>query len=355
METDGVSGDPLDEMQSRAIAQITETPQKLEDLDLELYADELESQNMMNMLPTLLAIKDELGTKPVQRQLGWRYLHGQELFAAMAGFYGRDVFAATTQIKMYQGENDPEPRVDQREARISLDCGLAGRIQNGGVDYGAEVVDFQYGVMLLYKLDVRSGPGCQISEDGRDRIMLDFTREPNAMRDTIDFRCGILCDIAHCISQKNEDTTIQKRASKIEWRAITHPDFQNVTHNGAKRFLESVAGSTSDFLIRPSSKGRDHLTLTIKFHDGIYLNVDILEHNRSATSSIGSPLEIDEQEYDDLDEIISRYVNPLVDHSRSVTNFRKFLDSSYEQIKAQMKQVSTARLCICKACTAPSV
>ena len=70
----------------------------------------------------------------------------------------------------------------------------------------------------------------------------------------------------------------------------------------------------------------------------IYLNIDILEHEKSESSSIGSKLTIEDDDFADLDEIIYRYVHPLIDHARSVVSFRKFVDKSKEDILAQMKE-----------------
>ena len=37
-----------------------------------------------------------------------------------------------------------------------------------------------------------------------------------------------------------------------------------------------------------------------------------------AKSSIGSPLVIEGEEYDDLDEVIYRFIHPFVDHAREL-------------------------------------
>jgi transcription elongation factor SPT6 len=309
IEIDEDSDEPqLKETFRKAVAHICKKPDALEDLDLDMYATELERANKEtgNLLTTLNTIKVELGTRGgTARQYRWMPLAQQDLFRAMAGFHGRDVFAGVTEMQLYNGEPDVQ------NAQIRLDCGLAGRIRHLSLDPYSN--GFEYGVPHLYACSE-----CYLDEE-RGRIRLEMTRNPQDLKRTIDFECGILCDGldtagGHCITIKNADTTIQHRASKIEWRAITHPDFQNVTYNGARRFLEGEEGSSSDFLIRPSSKGRDHLTVTIKFYDSIFLNVDVLEKNRTETSSIGKPLLIEEEEYEDLDDIIYRFIHPLVDY-----------------------------------------
>ena len=47
-------------------------------------------------------------------------------------------------------------------------------------------------------------------------------------------------------------------------------------------------------IIRPSSKGDDHLTITVKFHPEIYLNIDVREDGRTEQNSIGQRLMIED-------------------------------------------------------------
>lgn len=63
-----------------------------------------------------------------------------------------------------------------------------------------------------------------------------------------------------------------------------------------------------DFIIRPSSKGPTHLSMTLKIFDGVYTHIDITEggkESRDLTSflSLGKTLSIGEESYEDLDEV----------------------------------------------------
>ncbi len=63
-----------------------------------------------------------------------------------------------------------------------------------------------------------------------------------------------------------------------------------------------------EVIIRPSSKGPTHLSMTLKISDGVYTNIDILEggkEGRDVTSflSLGKTLTIDGETYEDLDEV----------------------------------------------------
>jgi len=95
-------------------------------------------------------------------------------------------------------------------------------------------------------------------------------------------------------------------------------------------------------VIRPSSKGINHLALTLKFLDDIYLNVDILEKDKKDQFSLGSKLEIDGINYEDIDEIIARYVNPLLDNVRLLTKYKKFENIQKEKVPELLKKQKNA-------------
>ena len=65
-------------------------------------------------------------------------------------------------------------------------------------------------------------------------------------------------------------------------------------------------------IIRPSSRGPSHLTLTLKVYDGVYAHKDIKEgdkDNKDITSllRLGKTLTIDEDTFEDLDEVVTLY------------------------------------------------
>jgi transcription elongation factor SPT6 len=89
---------------------------------------------------------------------------------------------------------------------------------------------------------------------------------------------------------------------------------------------EQILGrmSQGDCIVRPSSKGSDHLTLTWKVNPAILAHVDIIEKNKDNPFGLGKQLIIDKETYEDLDEIIARYVTPMAQFARELINFRYF-------------------------------
>lgn len=78
----------------------------------------------------------------------------------------------------------------------------------------------------------------------------------------------------------------------------------------AEKLLES--SEQGEAIIRPSSKGSDHLTVTWKVAPGVFAHVDVREEGKSKAFALGKQLWIGDEEFEDLDEIIARSV-PFID------------------------------------------
>jgi transcription elongation factor SPT6 len=112
-------------------------------------------------------------------------------------------------------------------------------------------------------------------------------------------------------------------------RVIAHPQFHNIGYQECINMLKDM--EIGDSVIRPSSKGIDHLTLTWKVYKDIYQHVDIIEEKKMNQFSIGKRLIIEGEEYEDLDEILARYVHPIGNYTRECINYKYFradLDST---------------------------
>ncbi|CAM9919098.1 unnamed protein product, partial [Sphacelaria rigidula] len=99
-------------------------------------------------------------------------------------------------------------------------------------------------------------------------------------------------------------------------RTIMHPQYKNFTHVEAEKYLTETSDGRGEALIRPSSKGSDHLSLTWMWMEGEFMHTDIQELDKPQGAMLAPRLKIKGEEYEDLDEIISRRVaacNDLVD------------------------------------------
>ena len=92
-------------------------------------------------------------------------------------------------------------------------------------------------------------------------------------------------------------------------RKIDHPGFQNVDRTTAETILHNKP--IGEVVIRPSSRGYRFLTITWKCCDDVYVHVSVEERDKpnDVKMALGRTLVIDKESYDDLDEILERYVS----------------------------------------------
>ena len=131
--------------------------------------------------------------------------------------------------------------------------------------------------------------------------------------------------------KRNVPREVPKKS--IQNRIIDHPFFKNIDYQKTIDYLEAKPMGTA--IIRPSSKGNDHLTLSWKFTEKMILHVDIKEEKKSdlAPLSIGKQLIIASNSYEDLDEVLAHYLDPIVLYCQEVFNHRKYNASSPQQIE----------------------
>ena len=112
------------------------------------------------------------------------------------------------------------------------------------------------------------------------------------------------------LNKLNDDdytnTALKQKVPYIK-RVIAHENFQNV--NFQEAVLRLNLKDQGDCIIRPSSKGHDHLMASCKKHTDIINHVDILESNKPNQYSLGETLIIGEEMFEDLDEIIVNYIS----------------------------------------------
>eukprot|EP00793_Prasinoderma_coloniale_P000854 PRCOL_00004004-RA len=133
------------------------------------------------------------------------------------------------------------------------------------------------------------------------------------------------------LRKKREDAKRKTVKSYIP-RRVDHPYFKNCTRSEAVEALSSKR--VGEFVLRPSSKGTNHLSLTYKVCPDVFADMDIKEGNKkddvvgSQTANhlvLGRPLTVDGQNYDDLDELFVHHVDPVVQHIKNAISYRKFI------------------------------
>merc|ERR1719187_3032039 len=130
-------------------------------------------------------------------------------------------------------------------------------------------------------------------------------------------------------SEKKAVEEEKKRKAKCNYirRVIAHPCFHNFTFKDAEKELQEL--EQGETIIRPSSQGPDHLTVSWKVTDEppIIAHIDVKEENKENDFSLGQSLWIGDEAFEDLDEIIARHVQPMAAFSRDMLNHKYYKDS----------------------------
>lgn len=350
-----------------ALEEILETPERLKDLDLDAFAVELERQGFGNKSITLYDIRAELNCRYKDLRTPFSSANPEELFDMLTKetpetFYiGKLVTSTVVGItrKKPQGEQlDSANPVRNDETglwqcpfclkndfpelsdvwnhfdagsclgtatgvKLRLDNGISGYIHiknlsDKHVSNPEERVTVgQLIHCRIIKIDVvRFSVDCT----SKSSDLADKNHEWRPPKDPYYDQEAEDRDLQHEAEIKKN----KQRQTYIK-RVIVHPSFHNISFAEAEKCLVNM--DQGEVIIRPSSKGSDHLTITWKVADKIYQHIDVKEEGKANTFSLGTSLWIDGEEFEDLDEIIARHVTPMAAHARDLLSFRYYKDT----------------------------
>ncbi|KAI6132188.1 SH2 domain-containing protein [Pisolithus croceorrhizus] len=141
--------------------------------------------------------------------------------------------------------------------------------------------------------------------------------------------------------QYERDLEMQARKKRAETdrtrRVIKHPNFHNFNASQAENFLEKQ--QRGDVVIRPSSKGVDHLAVTWKVDDKLYQHIDVTEINTPS----GPILAVDDKhQYADLDELIVNHVQAIARKVEELMAHEKFKHGPEDELHLSLKNFVAA-------------
>jgi len=138
-------------------------------------------------------------------------------------------------------------------------------------------------------------------------------------------------------NQEEKKPQLIQRKAQIQHRKIQHDRFQNISSVVAIQNLKKE--DNGEFYFRPSSRGSDHLTLTWKFYENNIVHIDIVEYDKPVGASIGSRLKISDEYYENLQEIVERYITPCNRSLREVIQHPKFFQcAKADEVKAELEK-----------------
>lgn len=290
---------------------------RLDQLMLDDYAKELEINVIHEPKKiTLNQIKEELQNPYKERRRQWQPLEVDEIFV------------------MLTGENDDTLAEGMI---ISVEITYAyGNTVKGILPSGIEVhiaIENLTGEKV-YKVEdhVRSGDvltGKILSVD-KERFIVDVTTAPRDLENEAYIEHDEHWDYEEEKKDKNMLREAKKKLTKRITRNIQHPYFKPFDYKEAENYLSSR--QRGELVIRPSSKGNDHLAITWKIDDGVYQHLDIHEKDKEGEYKLGKILEVNGTQFSELDELVVVYVEPMVRWADDMMNHPKYKKGTLDEI-----------------------
>ncbi|WWD16106.1 transcription elongation factor SPT6 [Kwoniella shandongensis] len=144
-----------------------------------------------------------------------------------------------------------------------------------------------------------------------NRFQVRISTRPSDLRQGVDFiqpfRDEPYNDLMRKAAAENDSAQKKRRqAGKIK-RVVNHPNWHVLNSGQAEQFLASQ--HRGDVVIRPSSKGPDHLAVTWKVDEDVYQHIDVQEIDKPNEYSVGRLLRVaGRYTYSDLDDLIINHV-----------------------------------------------
>ncbi|OAV88590.1 hypothetical protein PTTG_01510 [Puccinia triticina 1-1 BBBD Race 1] len=289
---------------------------KLDDLNLDDFAEELCRLMQQKKRLTLYQIRSELQNPYQETRAQFEPLTPDQMF---------DLWTGENEATLSQGTLIPVKitRVRDRGLAVRLDSGIEGFIdQNYMVDEGTPDMS---------KFSVGSTTQAVVVEIHKDRFSVELNSQPHYVAANSGGRKKVETDPYFDMSQmeidKDRVETKKKTGSRRTQRVIKHPNFHNFNAGQAEQHLANL--QRGDCVIRPSSRGTDHLAVTWKVDTGIYQHIDVLELDKPNEFSLGRILKIGGRySYSDLDELIVSHVRAMARKVEEMIQHEKYKGSS---------------------------
>lgn len=367
MAVDALEYDDEDANPAGALEEILESPERLKDLDLDAFAVELERQGFGNKSITLYDIRAELNSRYKDLRIPFRSPNSEELFDYLTKETLETFYVGKMILVTVSGFSHKKPQGDQLAnanpvrneettlwqcpfclkndfgelsevwnhfdskecpgqatgVKLRLDNGLSGfihikNLSDKHVKNPEERVQFGQTIHCrITKIDVeRFSVDCS----SKSSDLMDKNHDWRPPKDEYYDQ-----ETEDRENKKEDDSKKQKSRQQYIKRVIVHPAFHNKSYTEAIKIMESM--EQGEVIVRPSSKGSDHLTVSWKVCPEIYQHIDVREEGKENAFSLGQSLWIGNEEFEDLDEIIARYVSPMASLARDLLQYKYYKDT----------------------------
>ncbi|KAI9490605.1 SH2 domain-containing protein [Zychaea mexicana] len=132
---------------------------------------------------------------------------------------------------------------------------------------------------------------------------------------------------------------MRKKRTKTQ-RVINHPLFHQFNYMEAEEYLASR--QRGDLVIRPSSRGPEHIAITWKVDEGVYQHIDVVEMRKDASVFAPVQYKIGEHIFDDLDQLIVTYVEAIAAKAEELIAHPKYRPGGATALKSHLSSLTMA-------------
>lgn len=296
---------------------------KLESLNLESYAEELEKKTGQRKLNNLSTIVLELLDGFEELRNDFHPLQGEEIFHSLTGETEKTFFkGCVIPVKIERfWHNDikciTNSGVDcivnaQRHAGAQYQR-AASEIYEVGKTYPAKIIFIDYS-------EISAEVSLLEDDVEHEYIPITYSKDPSVW------------DIQQELKDKEEEKriSIERARAKRAHRVLNHPYYFPFNSKQAEDYLRTK--NRGDFVIRQSSRGDDHLVITWKLDKDLFEHIDIKELDKENPLALGKTLVVDNQRYHDLDQLIVEYLQNKVRLLNEMTSNEKFKAGNSKEV-----------------------
>ncbi|KAJ2100919.1 Transcription elongation factor spt6 [Coemansia sp. S100] len=314
---------------ARYVAEVMRNaPEKLDDLDLVGYAEELKRKHLLK-LETLKFIKHELQHPDEDPREAFEQPDDRRVLEMLTG----EIIGETLREDGSSLVSATIMRVQPRFAIARLDSGLEGFISVANVtDYRIEAVSDELSpgqsiVAVVKRIDL-------------EKMSLDLSMRQADIDEAVRRSQSTVPDASQVDKyfDLDSESVLRERAKALKqkstarMRTIPHPLFKPLNSREAEQYLASRP--RGDCVIRPSSRGVDHIAITWKVAEGLFQHIDVQERDKPSDTALGSTFLVGDAAYTDLDELVAFHVDPIARKLEEAKRNPKFYDPETDPLYA---------------------
>ncbi|KAI9928030.1 hypothetical protein ASPWEDRAFT_173677 [Aspergillus wentii DTO 134E9] len=291
---------------------------RVNDLILEEYAEQLEKNLNQRKRATLETIRAELQQPYEELRKQYVFLSSDDIFTMLTG---------ETLDTLAEGMVVPISikRITDDHIDGKLDCGIDALVPE------AELTDrYDIPVRALYSMH-QTVPAKVLFLNRKSFMCNVSLREEQVSHPSAKPRDRLDGEWDDRQEHRDREAMQEKTQSGGRvMRVIKHPMFRPFNSTQAEEFLGSQ--SRGDVVIRPSSKGPDHLAVTWKVANGIFQHIDVLELDKENEFSVGRTLKVGGRyTYSDLDDLIFNHVKAMAKKVDEMMLHEKYNEGTKEE------------------------